>query len=178
MPLYFQDNRGQTCPTMYPGTEIAAAVRHHNAGRLAEAEHGYRAILRHQPRHAEAPHLLGLVAHQSGDDLGAADLIRQAIAVGPRNAIYHANLGVVLLRLRHVTEAAAALRNAVRLGPSDFAGQSNLDALSALGEHAGAVKAAGAALRLRPGDAATPASTASCAALSRTRSRSVCAKTG
>jgi predicted O-linked N-acetylglucosamine transferase (SPINDLY family) len=97
-----------------------------------------------------------LVAHQSGDDPIAVDLIRRAIGTAPRKAVYHANLGVVLLRLRRVAEAAAALRNAVRLDPVDFAAQSNLGvALSALGDHAGAVKAAGAALRLRPSDAAT-----------------------
>ena len=141
---------------MQTGTDVAAALEHQVAGRLQEAERGYRAILRQQPRHADALHLLGLVAHQSGNNPGAEDLIRQAIAIAPRAAVYHANLGVVLIQTRRMQEAAAALRRAVRLQPADFGAQSNLGvALSAIGDHDGAIKAAGAALRLRPGDPAT-----------------------
>ena len=36
------------------------AVRHHQAGRLREAEGIYRQVLRHQPGHADALHLLGV----------------------------------------------------------------------------------------------------------------------
>ena len=65
-------------------------------------------------------------------------------------------LGVVLLRHRRATEAAATLRTATRLQPDDFGALANLGvALFASGDYAGAAKAAGAALRVRPGDAAT-----------------------
>ena len=138
---------------MQIGSAIAAAFDQHKAGRRREAEDAYRAILQDQPGHPEALHLLGLLTHQSGDDPTAADLLRQAIAAAPRVAVYHANLGVVLIRMRQMAEAAAALRTAVRLNPDSFGAQSNLGvALCAIGDHDGAVKAAGAALRIRPGD--------------------------
>jgi len=141
---------------IHPDADVAAALDHHNSGRLHDAELGYRAILARQPRHADALHLLGLVAHQVGDDPTAEGLIRGAIAVAPRNPAYHGNLGVVLLRMRRIQDATTALRTAIRLNPADFGAQSNLGvALSALGDHAGAVRAAGAALRLRPGDSPT-----------------------
>ena len=40
---------------------LQAALAHHQAGRLAEAEDLYRQILAVAPNHADAQHLLGLV---------------------------------------------------------------------------------------------------------------------
>ncbi|HEX3575147.1 MAG TPA: tetratricopeptide repeat protein [Rhodopila sp.] len=137
------------------GTDVAAALEHQIAGRLQEAECGYRAILRQQPRHAATLHQLGLVAHQSGDNQTAAALIRQAIGIAPRTAAFHSSLGVILLGLRSAREAAAALRTATRLQPADPVAHAYLSAaLAALGDYDGAAKAAGATLRLRPGDPA------------------------
>ena len=45
---------------------FAAAVQHHQAGRLAQAEQFYRAILANQPNHPDALHLLGVIANQGG----------------------------------------------------------------------------------------------------------------
>ena len=42
------------------------AVRHHQAGHLQQAEQLYRQILAQQPGHADALHMLGLIAHQLG----------------------------------------------------------------------------------------------------------------
>jgi Flp pilus assembly protein TadD len=71
---------------------LQIAIQRHNAGQLADAEALYRQILAVQPNHADALHLLGVIAHQ---DL-AEDLIRQAIAVNPAQSQYHVNLGNVL----------------------------------------------------------------------------------
>ena len=45
---------------------LQLAVQHHQAGRLAEAELLYRQILAAQPNHADALHLLGVMAQQVG----------------------------------------------------------------------------------------------------------------
>ena len=42
------------------------AVQHHQAGRLETAEQIYRQILAVEPDRADAVHLLGVLAHQSG----------------------------------------------------------------------------------------------------------------
>ena len=45
---------------------FALALEHHRAGRLADAENGYRAILQHSPEHADSLNLLGIIAMQIG----------------------------------------------------------------------------------------------------------------
>jgi predicted O-linked N-acetylglucosamine transferase (SPINDLY family) len=72
---------------------MQTAVQHHRAGRVREAEASYRQVLAATPDHAEALHLLGVIAGQTGRFEEAADLIRRAITAAPRNAGYHSDLG-------------------------------------------------------------------------------------
>jgi len=60
------------------------AVKQHQAGQLPQAEQLYRQILAQEPRHADALHMLGLIAHQVGRHDVAVDLIRQAIVLQPQ----------------------------------------------------------------------------------------------
>lgn len=69
------------------------ALGHHQSGRLAEAEALYRQVLAAEPRHADALHMLGVLAHQVGRNDVAAELIGQAIVVAPGVADFHSNLG-------------------------------------------------------------------------------------
>ena len=71
----------------------AAALQHHQAGRLDEAERLFRQVLAVNPRHADSLHLLGVIAYQTGRHDRAADLIRKAIAINPREASLQSNLG-------------------------------------------------------------------------------------
>jgi len=57
---------------------IAAAIAHHQAGRLPEAEQSYLLALQRQPEHADALHLLGRLALQVGRVDVAAALIERA----------------------------------------------------------------------------------------------------
>jgi protein O-GlcNAc transferase len=43
---------------------VGAGLKHHQAGRLAEAEACYRQALAVEPDHADALHLLGVIAYQ------------------------------------------------------------------------------------------------------------------
>lgn len=96
---------------------LSAALDHHTAGRLRDAEILYRAILDADPDHADSRHLLGLVAHRTGNNDDAADLIRQAIAFNGEVADYHWNLGVVLDALSLPAEAVAAYERSIALDP-------------------------------------------------------------
>jgi tetratricopeptide (TPR) repeat protein len=91
----------------------------HRAGKLAEAEAVYRAILSVEPTHADAHYLLGVMAYQRGDHAGAAALIRQAIAVDECKAEYWYNFGVVLVALKDLVGAAAACQRALALKPDE-----------------------------------------------------------
>ena len=68
---------------------LMIAVKHHQEGRLHEAEKIYRDILRVEPRHSDSLHLLGVIAHQTGNHGIAIELIGHAIASRPGDAVYH-----------------------------------------------------------------------------------------
>jgi predicted O-linked N-acetylglucosamine transferase (SPINDLY family) len=128
------------------------ALRHHQEGRLAPAEALYRQILAAQPKHADALHLLGLIAHQAGRHALAVDLIRQAIALDPNNPAAHCNLGEACRALGRLDEAIANYRRALELTPDYPEAHNNLGAALAgecrLDE---AIAAYRRALQLKPG---------------------------
>ena len=100
---------------------------HHQAGRLSEAARLYETVLEQQPDHAEAAHLLGLVAYRSGRFDEACELIRRAIRADGSQSTYHFNLGVVSQRKGAVAEAEEAYREAITRFPR------HVDALVNLG---------------------------------------------
>jgi predicted O-linked N-acetylglucosamine transferase (SPINDLY family) len=131
---------------------MAAAVAHHQAGRLAEAAALYHAVLDALPGHADAAHLLGVVHLQSGQPDRAVTLIRGAIQHNHRVADYHDNLGSALKSLGRLEDAVAAHRQAVRLRPEFAQALYNLgNALEALGRLEEAATAFRQAAARRPG---------------------------
>jgi predicted O-linked N-acetylglucosamine transferase (SPINDLY family) len=108
---------------------FATAVRCHQAGHARQAAALYRDILRQQPNHAGALHLLGVACHQQGDGEQAAAHIRRAIAIDATKAVYHNNLGVVLRAQGAAAEAEAAYRGALALQPEYADALSNLATL-------------------------------------------------
>ncbi len=108
------------------GAAVAAARQHHRAGRLAEAEAGYERILRAHPDHADALHLLGVLAHQTGRHQRAAGLIGRAIEHEPDNARFLNNLGSAYMALGRTDEAAGCYHRAVEADPGSADGHFNL----------------------------------------------------
>ncbi|MEI6985441.1 MAG: tetratricopeptide repeat protein [Rhodospirillaceae bacterium] len=98
-----------------PAAGFAAAVAAHQAGRLDEALALYRDILAASPGHADAMHLLGVIDHQRGDDLGAVTWIGKAIALKGDVYKYHYNLASALQALGRFGEALECYRTAARL---------------------------------------------------------------
>lgn len=131
---------------------MAAAVAHHQAGRLNEAAALYHAVLDAIPGHADAAHLLGVVHLQSGQPDRAVSLIRGAIQHSHRVADYHDNLGSALKALGRLEEAVAAHRQAIRLRPDFAQALYNMgNALEALGRLEEAATAFRQAAARRPG---------------------------
>ena len=130
---------------------MAQAQALQNAGRIAQAEPLYREVLRRLPRHFDALHSLGMLAFQAGHPQAAADLIGQALAVGPDDAGAHGNLGYVLHVLGRHGEALQALERALQLQPQMLEALNNRgNTLSVLGRHDEAIASFDRALALRP----------------------------
>lgn len=98
---------------------LQLAIQHHEAGRLREAEVIYRQILAVAPNHAEVHHLLGVIAHQCGQESEAVKLIGRAIELGFVSASAYSNLGEAYRGLGRLEAAIEAYRNALRRNP-DF----------------------------------------------------------
>ena len=118
-----------------------AALALQRAGRLAEAEAAYRALLVQNPRDADALHLLGLARQQNGDARDGEALIRQAIALRPA-PVFHLNLGTLLLAAGRAGEAEGEYRRALALDPALADAGRRLGALLIGAGRAGEVEAA------------------------------------
>ncbi len=97
--------------------EFEAALEHHRAGRLREAETAYRDLLAREPGNADAVHGLGVVALQAGRPEEAVGLIAQAVALRPDSMAFQSNLGMAHQALRQYAQAEAAYRRAIELSP-------------------------------------------------------------
>jgi len=131
------------------------AARLHRQGRLAEAEPIYREVLRQQPDHFDALHLLGVIAIDTRRAEDGAGLIKKAIALNGHDAFAHNNLGKALLDLKRPAEALASCDRAIELAP-DFAMAHNNrgKALADLGRLAEALASYDRAIARSPDDAA------------------------
>lgn len=88
--------------------DYAQALALHEAGRLAEAEAAYAALLRRRPLHPDALHMLGVVALQTGRAAEAVRLIGTVLARAPGHLAARTSLGSALLSLGRLEEAIAA----------------------------------------------------------------------
>lgn len=110
------------------------------------------AILARWPDHADAHHVLGVIAHGAGRHDEALGRFDRAIAAAPRVAAYHNNRSLALRALRRPAEAEAACRTALALVPGFPEAQVNCGhALVDLGRGAEAEALFRAALATRAG---------------------------
>ncbi len=107
-------------------TALQTAIQYHRQGQLPKAEAIYRKILSVQPDHADALHLLGLVAHGVNQNREAVRLIRKAIDANPQNGAYHNNLGNVHMALSRLDDAEESFATAARIQPDMVEAHINL----------------------------------------------------
>jgi len=131
--------------------ELRDAIAAHRSGRLADAERMYRAILRVEPTHFDAMHMLGLVQLQLGRFGEARRLIGSALALKPDSADAYAHLGNVLGALGLHAEAVASFERALSLKPDHVNALANRAlALNRLGRYQEALASCDRALALSP----------------------------
>lgn len=129
------------------------AVAEHKAGRLPQAEAGYRKILAENPNHSDAIHMLGLLAHQTRNFQAAVQLIEQSLAMNPNNASAFSNLGEVKRNLGLLQDAERLCRRAIELDPNMSAAHVNASmAIHQQGRFADALPFALRAIELAPRD--------------------------
>jgi tetratricopeptide (TPR) repeat protein len=95
--------------------KLQSAVALHQRGELTAASRLYEEILSVQPRHADALHLLGVIAAVSGDAQRAVDLIGRALQIEPRSAAALNNRGAARRELGHGAAAIDDFDQAIAL---------------------------------------------------------------
>lgn len=133
--------------------QLSVAAALHRQGRLAEAAEAYSALLRANPNDPDALHLLGVVAYQRGDFLGAIELIRRALKRGGTGPHFHVNLGAAYRSAGQLGKASEQYRAAIRLDPRSADAHNNLgNVLQLTGDTDAALEHLRKALELTPGD--------------------------
>lgn len=105
--------RHAAAPTRGAQQVLVEAFAHHQAGRLAEAQAGYREVLARDERNFDAVNLLGVIALQSARPAEAAEYFARAVDIAPQNAAGHNNLGEAYRRLGRYDDAVASLERSV-----------------------------------------------------------------
>ena len=105
---------------------LAAALQHHRAGQLPQAESLYRELLSQSPNHPDGLHLLGMLAMQSGHAPAAIELISRALSVAPNTAGYLNSLGNAFNNADRIEESAQAFERALAIDPRDVVAMYNL----------------------------------------------------
>jgi tetratricopeptide (TPR) repeat protein len=99
---------------------VADAAAHHRAGRLGEAQAGYRAALGISPGHASIMHNLGAIAAAQGNLHSAITCFDAAIAAEPHYAAAHFNRAAALQALGQPRQAIEAFTRASALDPGCY----------------------------------------------------------
>jgi tetratricopeptide (TPR) repeat protein len=102
------------------------AIRARAEGNLLLAEQYSRLVLGEQPNHAEALHLLGLIAHQQGDVDQALDYLNRSLIANGTNAKTWKHLGDAHLAVGKFHGAIANYEQALRLRPDYDEAYNNL----------------------------------------------------
>lgn len=137
---------------MSAAVKVAQALASLRDGRAAQAEALCTDVLRHQPRHAEALHLLGIAVMQRGNPAAGIGYLRASAEADPNNALTHCNLGNALCEVQAHDTALDCYRRSLQLAPG-FAGThySLGNALLELQRPAEALASFERAVALRPG---------------------------
>ena len=121
---------------------------------LPEAAAIYQNILKTNSDHPAALHLLGVIAHQTGNNDEAVVLITQALTENPNLTEAHNNLGLALFALDQFEDAIASYGKALALNQDYAIAHNNLaNALMETGQLDAAIGSFQKTLALRPEDA-------------------------
>lgn len=101
-------------------------------GRLDEAEALCLAFIKAHPKKAEGYFQQSLITLQKSDWSNTLGLLKKAIQLNPKEAIYHSNTGTALFMLKRYPEAISALEKALSLDPNHINTLNNLGVVYSL----------------------------------------------
>jgi predicted O-linked N-acetylglucosamine transferase (SPINDLY family) len=128
---FIKVRQSHVTPESSARSDIQVAIDLHLQGNLVQAEAIYRQVLKIEPCNADALHLLGLIAHQTGYHQTAIDLIGQAIEINPTKEIFYSSRGVALKKLKQLDAAINSYKTAIELNPKYAEAYSNLGSAQA-----------------------------------------------
>lgn len=132
-------------------TGMDAALALYRAARLEEAQQAFDELVAADPTHARARSFRGITRCHLRDFDGGLEDLRAATRLAPRDAMVHANLGMIHYVMNDLGAAQAALKRALVLVPNYPEALSNLSlVLRERGEFGASERAARAALASRP----------------------------
>lgn len=99
--------------------QLGQAIQCQQQGDYPRAERLFRAILERDARQPVALHYLGLLAHQTGRDSLAEELLRKSLALAPANSGFYYNFAGVLAAKGRGNEAVPQYQRALELNPGD-----------------------------------------------------------
>jgi Flp pilus assembly protein TadD len=130
---------------------IEEAARHYAARDLVQAARVCVEILRNDPRHFDALHLLGVICTNRGYHADSVSYLLRADAVRPNEGRLHANLGSAYGAIQRFDKAVDAYRRAIAYGHRDGGMLNNLGlAQQGLGQTEAAIETFRTALELDP----------------------------
>jgi tetratricopeptide (TPR) repeat protein len=133
-------------------SDLFAAIAHHRAGRLDEAEAIYRGVLKQAPKQADALNLLGVLTQERGQPARAVQLISQALRARRNFPEALTNLARAQRAAGDPGGAVASARRAAALAPDLVEAHVQLGrALLDLDDHAAAATACRRAVALAAG---------------------------
>ena len=98
--------------------KLREAMSLHQQGRLVEAEAAYALVLEQRPQNFYALHYLGLLVLHGGQVERGVELLQRAVAVDPKVAPTHLQLGFGLEQLMRFAEAVTSYDRAIALQPN------------------------------------------------------------
>lgn len=97
-----------------------------DANDLVRAQLLFEDVLELEPGHADALHFMGLTGHRVRDLGFAMEYLERSLQARPDDAVFHNNLGSVLVQAGRTEEAAAFFRKALEIDPAMHAARANL----------------------------------------------------
>ncbi|WP_459555208.1 tetratricopeptide repeat protein [Lacunimicrobium album] len=109
-----------------PNADVDRGLALQKQGKIDDAERLYRKVLKQDPTHGDALHLLGLVHYAKQQHTDAERLVRKALDSVPNQPIYLNSLGSILRDANKLDDASQALSKLITIDDHHVLGLVNL----------------------------------------------------